>query len=89
MCPKAWKAASQDRQSLTVPVHVIEAVAEVKRRSKVDVVELMRQCLSRSPSSRPLFEEVAFDLETAVGWFDTGRHEEEDELGVEESKADA
>ena len=89
MCPKAWKAASPDRQSLTVPDHVIGAVAEVKRRSKVDVTELMRQCLSRSPSSRPLFEEVAFDLKTAVGWFSRHRHEEEDKINVGESKADA
>ena len=51
---------------------------EVKRRFGLDVVGLLQRCLSRLPSSRPPFEEIAEELEAVV--------EVAAEEGVEETK---
>ena len=56
----------------------IGALEEVKRRFGLDVVGLLQRCLSRLPSSRPPFEEIAEELEAVV--------EVAAEEGVEETK---
>ena len=84
MSPSAWRWASEDRQSLTVPGHVAAGVEEVKRRSGVDLVGLMRECLSWKPSNRPSFEDLSTELKRVLGEFE--EKAEEAECGVEESK---
>lgn len=67
MEPRAWRSASDHRQSLIVSREAIAAVEELKSRFGLGVVRLLQRCLSRSPSSRPSFEDIAKELEAVVG----------------------